>query len=386
MEMQHLKLWEQMLRNIACSTNLSSYMRCRWLHLFISPCISSPLPSYPTPSSLLSSLCSLLSSISFLLSSLSHSSLSLLSFCPSPITSSPPHSHSVFFSSTSNSHFVLPSPVSLSSFLVSSPLSNLLFFPHEYPTAFLHLDCLHLPLPQGAKVNVHDFDGSLAAPMRKYAGNPSVSYRPGWSLPDLYSGNGEQQTIMYETHAETACMWEHRIKAKWVQIIHSADNMASPISPHKTMAQVADSLDTQTVSGVLVPTCRESFPLAAADKYFGLYYHHVHDIPLSTRQMILPTGRSRSRPLTNHFFCFCLLFAVGNSPSSYRAPPQVSPHRYPFLGSYFLQVSYTSSKSLCLLTCLYEALPLPPPLSVHPMFNLLANLHGPAQPSLPLAK
>jgi len=140
---------------------------------------------------------------------------------------------------------------------------------------------------QGAKVNVHDFDGSLAAPMRKYAGNPSVSYRPGWSLPDMYSGNGEQQSVMYETHAETACMWEHRIRAKWVQIIHSADNMASPISPHKTMAQVADSLDTQAVSGVLVPTC------------------------------------------------------LGNSPSSYRAPPLVSPHRYPFLGRYFRKRRFT---------------------------------------------
>jgi hypothetical protein len=160
------------------------------------------------------------------------------------------------------------SPLSHSSFLFFSLLSSSLHFPHAYPTTSLHIHSLHLSLPQGARVNVNDFDGSLAAPMRKYAGNPSVSYRPGWSLPDMYSGNGEQQSVMYETHAETACMWEHRIRAKWVQIIHSADNMASPISPHKTMAQVADSLDTQAVSAVLVPTCRESFPLAAADEYY----------------------------------------------------------------------------------------------------------------------
>jgi hypothetical protein len=88
----------------------------------------------------------------------------------------------------------------------------------------------------------------------------------------MYSGNGEQESVIYETHAETACMWEHRIRAKWVQILHSADNMALPISRNKTMAQVADSLDTQAVSAVLVPTCRESFPLAAADEYYWISF------------------------------------------------------------------------------------------------------------------
>ena len=115
---------------------------------------------------------------------------------------------------------------------------------------------------QGAKVNMHAFDDSLAAPMRKYAGNPSVAYRPGWDLPEMYNATPKVKGgyLAYEAQALTACFWEHRTSAKWVQIMN-ADNMAHPFDyPKRTMGQLAHEADTGAMSEVYVPTANGATP------------------------------------------------------------------------------------------------------------------------------
>eukprot|EP00285_Hemiselmis_virescens_P017704 CAMPEP_0173405834 /NCGR_PEP_ID=MMETSP1356-20130122/62888_1 /TAXON_ID=77927 ORGANISM="Hemiselmis virescens, Strain PCC157" /NCGR_SAMPLE_ID=MMETSP1356 /ASSEMBLY_ACC=CAM_ASM_000847 /LENGTH=607 /DNA_ID=CAMNT_0014366695 /DNA_START=1 /DNA_END=1821 /DNA_ORIENTATION=- len=109
---------------------------------------------------------------------------------------------------------------------------------------------------QGAKVQVHDHDGSLNISMLRYRGNPAVAYRRGWNLPAInYPHLEALQATAYETHAETACMWEHRFRAKWMQILHSADNFAFASQEGVLISDIARKLDTTNLSVILIPTC-----------------------------------------------------------------------------------------------------------------------------------
>lgn len=171
---------------------------------------------------------------------------------------------------------------------------------------------------QGAKVNVYDFDDSLAAPMQKYRGNPSIAYNPGWAIRDLWSGNTGLGSVAYETHAETTCMWEHRTRAKWVQVLHSVDNMALPKAPGTTMGQVAALLNTSELSAVLVPTTGASTP----GKYKTSPKSVAHQYSLlggtNTRSRFTPLGDPRAfDSICVHWFKAPRPNSRGEKPSSY---------------------------------------------------------------------
>jgi len=158
---------------------------------------------------------------------------------------------------------------------------------------------------QGAKVQVNDFDGSMEANMRKHKGKAAVSYRKGWDLPDMWADNRRLGSVAYETQAETSCMWEHRVRAKWVQILHSVDNFAFPSTMGWSMSDVAKDLDVLTTSSVWVPNTDANTPEQHAEPPQTVMHKHnlLKNVAKTQTSRITPLGDPRAYDTSNvHWF------------------------------------------------------------------------------------
>jgi len=162
---------------------------------------------------------------------------------------------------------------------------------------------------QGVKVQVHDHDGSLNISMSRYRNNPAVAYRRGWSLPAITfpAVLANSKATAYESHAETACMWEHRFRAKWIQILHSADNFAFPLKPGVLISDLARNLDPRHIHNVNVPACTPSSnpapprPATSLIEKFSLMPHLL--MCLYGKERSTPFGDPRAFDSTNvHWF------------------------------------------------------------------------------------
>eukprot|EP00281_Chroomonas_sp_CCMP1168_P025520 CAMPEP_0206226768 /NCGR_PEP_ID=MMETSP0047_2-20121206/8269_1 /ASSEMBLY_ACC=CAM_ASM_000192 /TAXON_ID=195065 /ORGANISM="Chroomonas mesostigmatica_cf, Strain CCMP1168" /LENGTH=332 /DNA_ID=CAMNT_0053649881 /DNA_START=1197 /DNA_END=2195 /DNA_ORIENTATION=+ len=109
---------------------------------------------------------------------------------------------------------------------------------------------------QGARVVIHDQDGSLGGSMReRFEGRTdAVQWSFPWRLDGVWNTTYLYQSTAFEAHSETSCMWEARFKSKLVMILHSVDNFALPWRNGTDLASVAQGIDTQTVSNLSVPT------------------------------------------------------------------------------------------------------------------------------------
>uniref|UniRef100_A0A6T8LD42 Membrane-associated protein n=1 Tax=Hemiselmis andersenii TaxID=464988 RepID=A0A6T8LD42_HEMAN len=162
---------------------------------------------------------------------------------------------------------------------------------------------------QGVKMQVHDHDGSLNISMHRYKGNPAVAYRRGWSMPALNFPwkTPSTQGTAYEAHAGTACMWEHRFRAKWIQLLHAADTFAFADKSNELIADVARNLDPQHVNSVAVPACvpaSQEFPGRPPSSLIERF-NQFPDMRMcgASRKRYTPMGNPRAFDSTNvHWF------------------------------------------------------------------------------------
>ena len=100
----------------------------------------------------------------------------------------------------------------------------------------------------GLHVTVNDFGADFRPLVQRYLGR-NVSYRGGWGLPAL----GPSDPLDYEVLAEATCAWEHRLDARWVYILHAADNFAVPVARGELVRDALARLDPRVYSGAHVP-------------------------------------------------------------------------------------------------------------------------------------
>ena len=116
--------------------------------------------------------------------------------------------------------------------------------------------CLLLPRTCADKYVLHVF--AVMAAFLRYRDRVKVAYRPSWRkvLPKGQETLHDDDTsLLLETLAYTQGHWENRFRAKYVMIVHAADNFAMCAVENRTLSQCLAELDFNNISAVMVPTC-----------------------------------------------------------------------------------------------------------------------------------
>ncbi len=97
-------------------------------------------------------------------------------------------------------------------------------------------------------VVVNDFESGFLPLLTHHLGD-FVWHRPDWRVAPL----GISNPLDYEQLAEATCHWERRLDARWVYVLHAADNFAMPMVKGELMSDVLRRLNASEVSSVTVP-------------------------------------------------------------------------------------------------------------------------------------
>ena len=98
----------------------------------------------------------------------------------------------------------------------------------------------------------------LVESLPRYRDRVNVVYRPSWHkvLPKgQKSLHDDGASLLLETLAYTQGHWQNRFRARFVMIVHAADNFAMCAVANKTLSQCLGELDPNNISAVMVPTC-----------------------------------------------------------------------------------------------------------------------------------
>jgi hypothetical protein len=109
----------------------------------------------------------------------------------------------------------------------------------------------HLDVLGFGHVTISAFSSEFHERVRPYLG-ARVAYRGGWALSSALGRIGRVEALDYEELAETSCMWEHRLDARWVFRVHAADNFVMSLAGHR-VGDALSQLDGSSVSGLELP-------------------------------------------------------------------------------------------------------------------------------------
>ena len=100
-------------------------------------------------------------------------------------------------------------------------------------------------------VTINAFSAEFRERVQPFLG-ARVSYRGGWAMRGASLGRiGFVEVLDYEELAESTCMWEHRLDARWVFRVHAADNFVMSLNGEGIVASLK-KLDS-SVSGLELP-------------------------------------------------------------------------------------------------------------------------------------
>jgi hypothetical protein len=98
--------------------------------------------------------------------------------------------------------------------------------------------------------------------MKPFFNCGNVNYRVNWRLVNELPGiAGDEFNYAFESLAETTCMWEHRIRARWVQILHAVDNFIAPQCYGCSVGDVLRKVNNRNVSTINVPMAEAFTPV-----------------------------------------------------------------------------------------------------------------------------
>jgi hypothetical protein len=140
-------------------------------------------------------------------------------------------------------------------------LSNAFWYgepPYEGHRSILDSFLVYHSELMGARVVFNDLSNNSAALMDHYKHSQKIIYRGQWNMADfpaeLSSYHDEFQTSYdFESKAETTCVFENRIFAKWFIIAHAVDNFVLPLSYNVTVSEFANRLDANKIVYASVP-------------------------------------------------------------------------------------------------------------------------------------
>ena len=111
-----------------------------------------------------------------------------------------------------------------------------------------------------------DLDGSFAPALARYAGGAggAVSYRPHWELtPGLGAQPGGAPELEHQSFAESTCMWEQRVRARWTMTALSVDCFLLPAARGRTALEALAGVDPAAWAELSV-TAVQGYSLPAA--------------------------------------------------------------------------------------------------------------------------
>jgi hypothetical protein len=148
--------------------------------------------------------------------------------------------------------------------------------PYPGGSTLLEAFLLHnLYVVNASRLAMYDLESSMRARLSPFlAAGGKVKYRANWALRDelpLISFVTEEETLLpgqprltgvsgkremfyaFEAQAEATCAWEHRIRARWFQILHGVDNFLMPMCFGCNVTSVLARVDAAAISEIRVP-------------------------------------------------------------------------------------------------------------------------------------
>ena len=126
--------------------------------------------------------------------------------------------------------------------------------PYFEGSTLLEAFLLHnLNVVNASRLVIHDLGNGMHKRMKPFLQDGRVKYRTNWALTDELPGVGGELIYAFEAHAETTCMWEHRIRARWVQILHAVDNFLLPTCFGCNVSNILARINQSAVSELRVP-------------------------------------------------------------------------------------------------------------------------------------
>lgn len=111
----------------------------------------------------------------------------------------------------------------------------------------------HLDVARFGHVTINAYDPAFRELVRPFAG-ARVAYRGGWDIAFFMEGDDtNHEALDFEVLAEATCLWEHRLDARWVFIVHAADNFLSSAVPGEGVSEALARIDASKVSGIELP-------------------------------------------------------------------------------------------------------------------------------------
>jgi hypothetical protein len=172
--------------------------------------------------------------------------------------------------------------------------------PYMGGATLLEAFLLHnLYVVNASRLVMHDLSSRLQERMAPFLDSGRVKYRTNWALNDELPGVGiEFPFYAFEANAEATCSWEHRISARWVQILHAVDNFLMPACFWCNVTSVLSRVNYTAVSELRVPMVEANTP--------GLQSAEFSTLNVLQRFSLLAedwVGRGRETPIGNprHF-------------------------------------------------------------------------------------
>jgi len=110
---------------------------------------------------------------------------------------------------------------------------------------------VHAHLMGFGVLHIYDLGTAFRAATQRYADLGWVVYVPNWSGPHLHASVG--CCPEFEQLAETRCIWENRIRSKWVGILHNVDNFALPAARYATIPEALAAFDLEATGMIHAP-------------------------------------------------------------------------------------------------------------------------------------
>ena len=126
--------------------------------------------------------------------------------------------------------------------------------PYPRESTLLEAFLLHnLFVVNVSRIVMHDLSSNMLPRMKPFFASGKVRYRANWSLEDELPGISGSSVYAFEIHAEATCQWEHRIRSRWVQILHAVDNFLLPLCFGCNASSILSHVNRTAVSEIRVP-------------------------------------------------------------------------------------------------------------------------------------
>ena len=123
----------------------------------------------------------------------------------------------------------------------------------------------HTMVVNASRLVMNDLDMTLLPRMKSFLElGFHVKYRANWRLEEELPGlSPANELYAFEPLAESTCMWEHRLSARWVQILHAVDNFFFPTCKGCNYSKVLSRINESVVSVIMVPMVEAFTPEVA---------------------------------------------------------------------------------------------------------------------------